>query len=1145
MSQLNNPATKFEIKEKETNKDDVLINIYNTNKDTEEATLQNKKSVDNIKIKKIKSNGNIKLINKRTNDVKEEVVDINLLNSVQKSSNTTTAIVDNNNNAKNFNYINTNTNDTSEQMNISLNDNIINDNIKINTNTDKYFNNENNNNKYDNDYNNYDASFISISSRKSIKFDLNKKERMIENKMDNELEEEKGNDSNKKVSAYCPVCKAKASFMCSSCGPVVFYCSQSCQIAHWPEHRLVCKGVKKRKSIVEHKKTESIFGEMIDPTIGSDIIVGTRNVAQLINLKRSLNENNNRKSLARLLTDNEEDDDENRNPENENDTKNKNLKRNKDKNSDDNIAEAIDNAYSIPVHSNEDNIETGIGIGNATAVKRYSKRNSETIYRRRSSVILEKPTDEEFVEDLKFYIKQIFLIIKPVLLCILLTIIWVKLTNTNYSLVETTPSYVTNRRGYFKGDLSIDSNNNTSKKILISLKDAFSFLFQMILITTVVSALFIFSCVKTLAGLYVVLMLLLLSYFSYMTLYKIISVYNIPFDKLSTIVFIWNVVVVGLAVIFWKGPIKIQQYYLVFVSSLMAYNLSQFGEWTTWIILVLLAIWDLVAVLCPFGPLRLLLKHSEENQQEIPALLYTLMITLMASPSTSPRIKGKTITKAKSDQDIKNGSHNQNQSTVANASSSPNTGARRISTSSISSSTVTITSTRKINPTLTRYPSNSSIASVTRNHAGSVNGGSAILTNKAPSITNYSTGYRPPYLSSQRGSISDDNSSTANLFQDVNTSFESIKRSNSHGSSTSYINMESQNNIINHVISDKNKYKYITGNDPSRKVSPTDVRINRNLNRTGSLGQMFNVNRAGSLNRTGSVTRVGSLSRTSSHGHNFSHHHYHSRNNNISYLSNENVSTFSEDSNYPLIASFSSSSPLIRKRSHRHRHKHSYSNQPQLATSPSMLSISSFGGDDDDDTDIANSSFHSKSHKSKPHHRLGPPGDIFTRVTEEEYQKKKRKIRERRLKKEKEKKEKQRREDEEEEAERNGIKLGLGDFVFYSVLVAEAASQDWMTTVNCTIAVITGLTITIFLLALLKRALPALPLSIFFGILFYFGSKKLISALIELTYNYSLFKNHSLYEIYWSCIKQLREIYGETASSYLTIGKYYMGFIHV
>lgn len=85
-----------------------------------------------------------------------------------------------------------------------------------------------------------------------------------------------------------------------------------------------------------------------------------------------------------------------------------------------------------------------------------------------------------------------------------------------------------------------------------------------------------------------------------------------------------------------------------------------------------------------------------------------------------------------------------------------------------------------------------------------------------------------------------------------------------------------------------------------------------------------------------------------------------------------------------------------------------------------------------------------------------------------------------------------------EEQSKSGLKLGLGDFVFYSVLVARVSlNEDWITTVGCILAVLSGLVMTIFILVWKKRPLPALPISILFGILVYFLGTIALTPMIE------------------------------------------------
>lgn len=78
----------------------------------------------------------------------------------------------------------------------------------------------------------------------------------------------------------------------------------------------------------------------------------------------------------------------------------------------------------------------------------------------------------------------------------------------------------------------------------------------------------------------------------------------------------------------------------------------------------------------------------------------------------------------------------------------------------------------------------------------------------------------------------------------------------------------------------------------------------------------------------------------------------------------------------------------------------------------------------------------------------------------------------------------------------DAIKLGLGDFIFYSVLVGRAAMYDMLTALVSYLAVMAGLGTTLLLLALYRKALPALPISIGLGIVFYLLARLLLEPFV-------------------------------------------------
>ena len=86
----------------------------------------------------------------------------------------------------------------------------------------------------------------------------------------------------------------------------------------------------------------------------------------------------------------------------------------------------------------------------------------------------------------------------------------------------------------------------------------------------------------------------------------------------------------------------------------------------------------------------------------------------------------------------------------------------------------------------------------------------------------------------------------------------------------------------------------------------------------------------------------------------------------------------------------------------------------------------------------------------------------------------------------------------EEDEDDGTIKLGLGDFIFYSVLVSRAAFYGFATWAACMLVVLNGLGMTLLLLAVFNKALPALPISIALGVLFFLLGNLLIEPFLEI-----------------------------------------------
>ncbi|GMT32767.1 hypothetical protein PFISCL1PPCAC_24064, partial [Pristionchus fissidentatus] len=224
--------------------------------------------------------------------------------------------------------------------------------------------------------------------------------------------------------------------------------------------------------------------------------------------------------------------------------------------------------------------------------------------------------------ELKYGAEHVIRLFVPVSICMALVIITMKMIKY-YSLADP-------NMGFVYTPFHTDSDDDTSTRFLSGLGNALIMICIIVVMTFGLILLYKYKFYKVIHGWLIMSSLMLLTIFSFLYVSQLMKANNWCVSLPTVLVGLFNYAVMGMICIHWKGPLMMQQAYLISISALMALMfIKLLPDWTAWALLGMISVWDLIAVLCPKGPLNMLVQMSQERNEPIfPALIYSSGILL-------------------------------------------------------------------------------------------------------------------------------------------------------------------------------------------------------------------------------------------------------------------------------------------------------------------------------------------------------------------------------------------------------------------------------------------------------------------------------------------------------------------------------------